>query len=269
MSDRFENRLDEDFKEFDEALKELEEVTEELSEEAKEYDDAGAAFQARKIRKKVGSLRNSYDDIEDEIKLSREWIDEVRQAESHFFPKYLDTIDDVLQNIEDTTEKLANSKNNDYAVYEDRRGALKWLGLAAGVFGIAFAADELSDEYDVDWVWPLQDDGNSGEVVQVPNSAGNSVPNLEECDLIIEEEFDTDSRPIGNIGDRYRGYGGEIGHLGDRLRHQYSESVYEDLFLGYHDNRAHVQMRNSADNIMVDFQFDDRRLYEEAKNAAE
>lgn len=261
--------IDEDFQEFNEALEDLLDVTDQMAEDADKHGDDEALEDIYNTRKAIKDLQNSYGDIEDEIRLSREWIDEVRQAEEYFFPRYLDTIDATLQNIEHASERLGNPM-----VYRERgrRGFLGLLALAVGGFGIVFAANELSDEYDVDLNYTGL--GNSEE--EPRRAEGEAPQDTPDTSDPLEKPLDssdyefvvTDEDLIGDIGSNYENYSSELGDLGLEILEEYNDTSYQRLTLGYDDDTRHVQLKDLGDNLMVNFGFEDSKLYEDAKRMA-
>jgi len=89
-----------------------------------------------------------------------------------------------------------------------------------------------------------------------------------EYDFWIAEDFDDDDRPIGDIIDEYKGYDGQIGSLEGQLEEEYAES-YQDLVLGFHDDTNYVQLKDNSDSLLVNFDFDEKAQYQEAKETAE
>lgn len=255
-------RLDEDFQEFDEALEELLEVTKNMAADAESSGNQQAASQMHNTRQAVEDLRDSYDDIDQEIRLSREWINEVRQAEEHFFPRYLDTIDATLQNLEQVSQSL-DREPVVYRETDDRRGFMKWLALLLGGFGVAFAANELSDEYDVDVNVDSPVDIDRNEDTGFVGGTGSGyILDPEEYELLIVDED-----VIEDVGREYRRYGSEIGQLGDEID-DVLDSGHESLLMGYDDETEYVQMTNMGDDLLLDFGFESGNMYTEAKQIA-
>lgn len=162
-----------------------------------------------------------------------------------------------------------NIVEGDLIVNEDtsRRGFLKEVLTGGAVVGVLAATAWFADNYDLEILGPnghengigeSEDAGESQEVAELDRPL-----NVSDYDHLV-----ADDDLIGDIGDEYRSYSGEIGDLGGVLREAYQDSLYEDLTLGYHDDTWHVQMTNTADDLLLNFGFDSQDQYEESKRQA-
>lgn len=228
------------------------------------------------LEKEVDRLEDSVDDLidvlsqsEDQKKRMQDQLISMDLPEVDIVYEYEDKLDsedlETLENHIDARRVIAGYKPYFEPLEEERpsrksrssrRGWLKYMAGGAAVTALGLGAFTAANSE------------NDAEIQQEEDTGLNRALENSGYDFWTTEDFDSDNRVIGDIIDNYRSYGGEIGKLEDQLREEYNDSVYEDLILGFHNDTSYVQLKNGADNLLVNFDFNDENQYEEARKTA-